>query len=561
MALWKYNADVIRTVAGCSLLLVAACVRTGTVGFLQAESETGAGVDGDDGSGREVGDGMLLDLPDDGVDVCSAREDGMLGVGKCTQAAPPGSLEPVIQWEWTGPDGDTDTRVIQLVVNLTDDNDDGTVDLCDTPDIIVTAGPPPEGNLMTTDPPHAHLYALDGASGSTHWRSDELVRAAITPALADIDGDRDVEIVTLQSVGDPVGLRYPSRLVAFDHNGALAWASSVEFLAPASGAVALADLDQDGDAEIMIGNQVFDHLGERMFVATDVGEDSGLALMPVAVDLDDDDDLEVVWARAAYHDDGSELWRQSSQRHGFVQIANFDEVPGPEIIVTTSAGIFMLAADGTPLTGRFKPRLEDGMRPPDSDASFRRPAAIHDVNRDRQPEILLSAAGLFAAVTVARAGGEFGLAFSFTVDDTNGSSAGTAFDLLGDSTAEALYADRTELYAYNPDADEFAFTASRTSVTVEDYPVVADVDNDGSAEIVVGSSATVFGADPTVRVFGDPSNRWVQARRIWNEHTYHVTNVAENGVLPNPEAHHWERTNTFRTNAQIEAGAVCQPEP
>lgn len=61
----------------------------------------------------------------------------------------------------------------------------------------------------------------------------------------------------------------------------------------------------------------------------------------------------------------------------------------------------------------------------------------------------------------------------------------------------------------------------RLSGTGIEYPVVADIDNDGSAEIVVVSN----GGRPPVVAIRDVEDRWIQARRIWNQHTYHVTNV------------------------------------
>ena len=63
------------------------------------------------------------------------------------------------------------------------------------------------------------------------------------------------------------------------------------------------------------------------------------------------------------------------------------------------------------------------------------------------------------------------------------------------------------------------------------------------------------------RVIRDVDDRWIQARRIWNQHTYHVTNVREDGTIPQFEPPHHVGLNTFRTNAQIEDGGVCKPPP
>ena len=52
--------------------------------------------------------------------------------------------------------------------------------------------------------------------------------------------------------------------------------------------------------------------------------------------------------------------------------------------------------------------------------------------------------------------------------------------------------------------------------------------------------------------FGHPENQWVRTRRIWNQHSYHVTNINEDGTLPLVEApnHSNPRLNNFRQNVQ-----------
>ena len=90
---------------------------------------------------------------------------------------------------------------------------------------------------------------------------------------------------------------------------------------------------------------------------------------------------------------------------------------------------------------------------------------------------------------------------------------------------------------------------------------IAVIDKDGSAEILVVSNTLLVGGnvDFTVQAVRDKEDRWIQARRIWNQHTYHVTNIREDGTIPQHEPKHWQLLNTFRTNAQIEGGAVCKP--
>ena len=105
--------------------------------------------------------------------------------------------------------------------------------------------------------------------------------------------------------------------------------------------------------------------------------------------------------------------------------------------------------------------------------------------------------------------------------DDSGFAAGTAFDFLGAGFAEAMYADEHNLFVYS-ETGQVLLSTPRGSWTQAENPVVADVDNDGSAEIVVVSNG---GGQPPVQVIRDVEDRWIQARRIWNQHAYHVTNV------------------------------------
>lgn len=65
--------------------------------------------------------------------------DDMDAVGDCSQTAPPDSFEPDVQWEWQGDGAEIYVVVTPLVANLTDDDANGTIDLCDIPDIMVVA--------------------------------------------------------------------------------------------------------------------------------------------------------------------------------------------------------------------------------------------------------------------------------------------------------------------------------------------------------------------------------------------------------------------------------------
>ena len=102
--------------------------------------------DGDGDPGDGDGDTIKFDMAPlpDGSDTGGPGElckvvDEMNAVGDCEETAPPDAFEPDIQWDWWGPNGEEESLVTPLVANLTDDNDDGEIDLCDIPDIVVVA--------------------------------------------------------------------------------------------------------------------------------------------------------------------------------------------------------------------------------------------------------------------------------------------------------------------------------------------------------------------------------------------------------------------------------------
>ncbi|MCA9652558.1 MAG: VCBS repeat-containing protein [Myxococcales bacterium] len=487
-------------------------------------------------AGEESGPGVIFDVGEiDDVPVmpptCHVVDD-MDAVGDCSMTAPPDSFEPDVQWTWNGDGANVFVVVTPLVGNLTDDNGDGSIDLCDVPDVVVVAWP-------TLYAP-ATMYVLDGETGAQLYSMAQPVEFSVAPALGDIDGDGLPEIVT----ADPSG-----HIIAFEHDGSHKWTSASVWTPAAIGAIALADLDNDHDVEIIAGNQLYDHQGNLLWTAPQA---AGANSATAAADLDGDGDLEMVLGHAAYHHDGSPAW-VSGIAAGYPQIADLDGDGLPEVLVTNANGLSLLEHDGSVV---YQDQRPTGA--PAGGLTWLRPATVHDFDGDGQAEYAVSSASSYSVYEANAT-----ILWTAPVSDTSGVAAGTAFDFLGDGDAEAMYADESFMFVFDA-AGGVLLQTPRTSRTGTEYPVVADVDNDGSAEIVVVSNEPIFGGGPSsppVQVIRDVDDRWIQARRIWNQHTYHVTNVREDGTIPQFEPPSWDQLNTFRTNAQIEGGGICVPDP
>jgi hypothetical protein len=159
-----------------------------------------------------------------------------------------------------------------------------------------------------------------------------------------------------------------------------------------------------------------------------------------------------------------------------------------------------------------------------------------------------------------------------TEDDSSQVTSSSVFDFNGDGAAEVAYGDECYFRIYDGSTGAVYLALPSVSRTVLENPVVADVDNDGNAEIVFVQNNAFKQCDegnsgmsmnwtnatlnqwptgtvakeslPTgLTVLGDPTDTWVTARRIWNQHSYHVTNVLESGAIPEHEPESWKPLN------------------
>ncbi len=148
-----------------------------------------------------------------------------------------------------------------------------------------------------------------------------------------------------------------------------------------------------------------------------------------------------------------------------------------------------------------------------------------------------------------------------TEDDSSRVTGSSVFDFNGDGGAEVIYNDECFFRIYDGLTASVLFKEPSESRTRIEYPVVADVDNDGNAEIVFATSnesgfcsvGASFNYNNGLEVWGDPSDTWVSARRTWSQHAYHVTNIMEGGGVPVIEPESWKPWNgrlynTYRSN-------------
>jgi hypothetical protein len=455
----------------------------------------------------------------------------------CTTLPPEGASLPRVEWRFPPPSLElsADSRPgTPLVANLTDDNGDGRVDLCDVPDIVLTTGT----NTQTA------LWILAGDSGKVEQLVDRRLLPKISPAIGDLDADGVPEIVSIDSGG---------LLVALRPDGSPLWQGSRVSLPlgiiAACYAISIYDLEGDGSPEILVGFEAFDAKGSRRLGVS--GAQIALfdsCLAPIAADLDGDQQLEMLFGHEVVRASGKSMWtHQSGQIPSIPVVANLDGDPEPEVVLTSPSTVYVVeATTGAPIASLAR---NCGGAPP----------SVHDFDGDGIDELAFpSCADMTRTSVYALRGANLELRWSVDNMMINGGASGVAgFDFMGRGSADLMYADERAAALYAGGDGRLLFEGLRLGKQVPGSPVIADVDNDGSAEILV--PAFEAGERAVLTVVGVDAPGWMAARRIWNQHAYHVTNVHEDGRIPKGPADAPRVPSRMRSNATREKNRLCTP--
>jgi hypothetical protein len=391
-------------------------------------------------------------------------------------------------------------------------------------------------------------------------------------AAGDIDGD---------GVSEIIGIGTDSGTYAFRADGTLFWESpyptvierGMRFNRTIGGAVTLADLEGDGAIEVIVGRTVLrGTTGELIWQGdstTTRGANEILGPISCVADLDGDGIQELIAGRSAMRaSDGALIWSNPTARDGLCAIADMVPTsPGPEVVLTSIGYVYVLAStDGHTIWDRaIEGRGTDGLGGPPT---------IADFDGDGRPEIGIAHGASYGVYDLDCAGAGPGCAgpglrWTSPTEDASSSSTGSSvFDFNGDGRAEVIYNDQFYFRVYDGTTGTVLFEERNSSRTRTENPVIADVDADGDAEIVFSANSEAFflrtptdrTTDPGVEIWGDARGRWVGARRIWNQHAYHITNVSERGEIASPEMPSWLGLNAYRQNLREGGDVLVVPD-
>jgi hypothetical protein len=211
--------------------------------------------------------------------------------------------------------------------------------------------------------------------------------------------------------------------------------------------------------------------------------------------------------------------------------------PGPEVAVSSNGRLTVLNGENGAVvwTTALDPGNPGGV-------------SIADLDGDGEIEIVTGmryefAPGRFGKLYALNANGS--VLWSAIAEDSTSANNASVLDLNGDNIYEVAWNGKEQGFTiFNGLNGAVLFNEPLVnSFTGTDYPLFADTDGDGQAEVVVPALRGI-------RVFGNGA-AWGPARPLWNQHAYHITNVNDDLSIPFNEPDSWQVHNTYRTQTQL----------
>ena len=375
--------------------------------------------------------------------------------------------------------------------------------------------------------PTTKLYEefTDGGNTKRGTYSDLTYKEMAQPMIVDFNGDGIPEIVTYDKV---YNARTMELLV---DGGLLQYANSAgdaamgfgfgghlnninnQLRAEKSSMMAIGDMDNDGIPEVIGGNCVY---------KVDITNPDGIS-----------GNSFTLWSKCDRTDDDGNTHNEAFD--GATAIADMDGDGFLDIIVTVN-NERNRASNGYGALYIWNPRTKKVMHKNSmvniasrNSSGWFGPSLsfIGDIDGDGEPEICFTGNQRMYAVEYDRTNKTISEKWTKSTNDQSSSTSMSLFDFNQDKKYELVYRDETRLRVINGvDGSDLITPISCSSATGNEYPVIADINGDGAAEIIVTG-------DGRVSVFSsNPTGLWAPTRKVWNQYSYNAVNINEDLTIP-----------------------------
>lgn len=422
-----------------------------------------------------------------------------------------GTLEAQVLW---GANYYSDSGAV--VAPLQDSNQDGVVGTGDVSSIIVYSG---------------GIYrVINGKTGQLEFSINAGFGGQELAAIGDVDNDHLPEIIVPTSSGISVysNLGVLKKTISASGMATSGWSSDAYH-------PILADLDQDGEAEIIQNNKIFSYNKGLVLNNLASGQSQAVA------DVNGDGYLDIIGLSGATDRFGKLLYNFKSKTGSTLTLKFFaiGDVLGtgkPQIVSIYGSQVYLFdARTGAEIAAYNAPSSQGGS------------PVIADFDGDGVADIGVARTYNYVAMR-----GDGSVIWSTPIADGSGGTGSTVFDFDNDGQSEAVHFDEQNLRIYDSKTGLERIKIPNSTATAHEYPVVADVDADGHADIVITS-----GSGNGVRVISSKNKDWADTRNIWNQYSYHVTNINNDLSIPTHEANSWEAHNTYRANLLLNQNATA----
>ncbi len=377
------------------------------------------------------------------------------------------------------------------------------------------------------------IRILDGASGNMISELD--AQSGTILSIADTDLDGKVEI--FKTVEDTI--------VRHELNGSIRYKSEklIDYIGQA---VNLADFEGDGSPEMYVGKEILTSSSGKIIARGNLSEGCTgflstfspcLIKHTIAADLLPSPGLELAAGNVVYdvniiNENGltgntmTPIMAPSQVKDGFTSVGDINGDGELDVIVVRdraywpdNGGVFVWDPRNSTLIAAGQAGYRGGL------------AFIGDVTGDCLPEIGVA---FKYELRMYRYNGtqQLQLMYSLPTTDESGVTGITMFDFNQDGKQELVYRDETQLRIFEGATGTTLASYPLLSATSLEYPVVADIDNDGQAEILINGFEDSNNIKERIYCFESADAPWAPARSVWNQYGYHVTNVNDDLTIP-----------------------------